>query len=301
MKPKTLIATICGLLVAGLLSAQSIQDLAGAILARSVNTSRFVSAVSTHQVLLVKYVGTSASGSVAIDAGTGDLTFTSGAEGGEVAETAFECPISGALGGVIDVSDAACNTLGEVVDTINGSCSGCSTTAWRAVILDGLRSDTSTDALATISATAATAEDGLALLGDTAVTFDVTAAVTPFRSIKHYISGQNSRMVENPYVGTKPILYKAIGTSTYGLGTSTFEVFCVTPKLRTAGSVAGAETVTTAWSEAGGATTAAKTFDFTPGIGLACSADQKMVVRLNNSAAMTAATLPVWAAQFNPR
>lgn len=283
-----------------LVFAQSVSDLASAILAKSTNTSRFISALSTHQVLLVKYVGTSASGLVAVSA-IGDLTFTSGAEGSEAADASFECPVSGALGGVIDVSDAACDTFGEVVDTINGSCTGCLQN-WRAVIVDGMRSESSNDTLATISATAATAEDGLALLGDSGVSFDVVVGATPFRSIKNYISGQNNRMVENPHVGTKPILYKSIATSTYASGTSTFEVFCVTPKLRTQGSVAGSEVQTQVWSEAGGATTAAKTFDFTGGgSGIACSEGQKLVVRLNNSAAMTAATMPVWSAQYTVR
>lgn len=53
----------------------------------------------------------------------------------------FEAPVSGGLGGVIDMSDASANTLGEVVDIINSTATTFSTGYFRAVIAAGLRSD----------------------------------------------------------------------------------------------------------------------------------------------------------------
>lgn len=271
-----------------------------AILSPSQNTSRIVSAVSTHVPLVVKYVGDNTlGGNVAVDAGTGDLTFTEGAVGSSAADDSLECPVSGALGGVIDVSDAACNTLGEVVDIINASAN------WRAIIVDGLRTDTSVDALITISETAATAEDGLNLTGDTAVTFDVAIGALPqeLRSIKRYLGPreQGARMIPNPLLGSKPVFYFLSATTTYGSGTSTLEGYCVLQRLRSGGSTAGSETVTQIFSLAGGATTAAGTVDARQFGGLACSEGEKLFVRVNNSAANTASVASLWAQQVSVR
>lgn len=240
----------------------------------------------TNIAILVKYVGTSTSGKVAVAAG-GDLTFTSGVEGSEAAESTFECPVSGGLGGVIDVSDSACNTLGEVVDTINGSCTGCSSTNWRAVIVDGLRSDSSNDTIVTISATAATAAGGLALNTDTDVAFTDTLALTTCRDMTcGYITPRGNSapaLVENPWKGSRSVLWQSIYTSTYGSGTSTFQIFDVC-NIKNKVGTNGSETSTQRYSTAGGATTVAATFDFST-FGFFGSNDCKLLIRLNNSAA----------------
>jgi hypothetical protein len=57
------------------------------------------------------------------------------------AYTGFEAPVSGALGGVITMSDASADTLGEVVDVINSTPTNFATGYFRAVIAAGLRSD----------------------------------------------------------------------------------------------------------------------------------------------------------------
>jgi len=57
------------------------------------------------------------------------------------AYTGFELPVSGALGGVITMSDASADTLGEVVDAINSTPTTFATGYFRAVIAAGLRSD----------------------------------------------------------------------------------------------------------------------------------------------------------------
>jgi hypothetical protein len=251
--------------------------------------SQALAADDTDVAILVRYIGTAQSGTAAVAAG-GDLTFLSGAQGSEAAETAFECPVSGALGGIIDVSDAACDTIGEVVDTINGSCSTCVKGVWAAVILDGLRSDSSNDTLATLSATRATTVDGLGLKWDTDVFLSVTAALVPpeYRTLKPYLAGNIGayRLVANPFLNTKTITLKANATSTYASGSSTLNVISTLVK----NDYAGSETNTTLYAEAGGATTANKVFDFDE-YGIQGHKHRKVLVRLTNSAAMASVTL----------
>jgi hypothetical protein len=73
---------------------------------------------------------------VAVEA-DGNLTFTvAGA-----AYAGFECPFSGALGGVLDVSDAECNTVGEVVQIINSTPTNFATGYFRAAMVNALATD----------------------------------------------------------------------------------------------------------------------------------------------------------------
>ena len=126
---------------------------------------------------LVRYVGTNAGGGeVAVDAGTGDLTFTVAT----VADSTFECPVVTTLAGVIDVSDAACNTMGEVCDAINGlngrgGATAAAPSDFRCVLINALRSDLSTDTLVDFTIATADSADGLALPFDTTTAFAVTS------------------------------------------------------------------------------------------------------------------------------
>ena len=285
------------------------QDYYGWVLSnllRGNSVARYNSAVSTDVPLLVKYVGTALPGGTVTVAANGDITLSTGGVGASAVDTTLECPVSGALGGVIDVSDAACDTLGEVVDVMNASPN------WRAVILDGLRTDSSNDTLLARTEINAAVSEGLGLFHDAGVGFKSTIALTTVggaglgvngqRSIQAYIDNPiNNTMVKGagPFTNLATLLFKAIGTTTYGSGTSTFEVFSVIPTYRTAGSTNGSEIVTQLWSEAGGGSTTAKTFDF-GGYGLRSQTGAKLVVRINNSAAMTAATFPAYAVQFDP-
>lgn len=232
--------------------------------------------------MLVRYVGSNTSADVAVDAGTGDLTFRVGG----VAVSTFECPVSGGLGGVIDVSNAACNTMGEVVDTINGNCTGCTAPGdFRAVLIDSLRSDSSVDALVTISATELTRTDGLQLNIDTSTAFLDSRALVPNRTnIAGYLGGPPSyKLLENPYggLGQAFLRYYSI-TETYGSGTSLISFVSVKPSNKSA----GAETVTTLYGPvAGPATTETKNIDFIANP-LPARLHEKLVVRTVNSAAM---------------
>lgn len=254
-----------------------------------------LSADDSDVAIIVKYIGTSASATVEVADATGDITFKDGAAGSEAVVDDFECPVSGALGGVIDVSDAACNTLGEVVDTINGNCTGCNASAWRAVILDGLRADSSNNTMQTLAATSAQVLNGVNLVWETDTAFMATRAMTTMRTIQPYIDNKDNDLVSDPFAGTRGVVMIAKGTSTYGSGTSALEVISV----KVTNGTKGSETTTTLWSQAGGATTAEKVFDVFNDYGLHSKKGEKLLVRLKNSAAMASVTFFAGGTQYN--
>jgi hypothetical protein len=244
-----------------------------------------------------RYIGTSPCAAVAVDATTGDLTFTSGTCGAEAATTTFECPISLPNGGIIDVSNAACNTIGKVLDIVNAS------TDWRCQPYAALRADSSNDTLNALAATQATGANGVALFFDTSVFLSTTAVVAPPHraGYKYLAPGTSPTFYRKPWATTQAKLYGAAATSTYASGTSNLFVYSVD---RTQ-AASGAETVTTLWGPtAGGATTVAKVFGTcdTPAtgcdtawgpFGLSALPGQQLLVRLTNSAAQASVTLAV--------
>lgn len=255
------------------------------------STSQFLSAVSTDSALICRYIGPNQDGEIAVDAGTGDLTFIDGTNGAEAATSTFECPVSGALGGVIDVSNGSCDTLGEVVDVINASSN------WRCFIHAGLRSDSSNNTLATISSTSAAGPAGLALKHDAAVAsnsvyYSTIALIPPYVNPLDFYMGQANSIRNKPFANWRSILFGAVSNLTYGSGTSDLVVYDVdvTNGLT---SNKGSETVNTLWTEANGATTVAKSFTAWGTQGLWGAPGHKMVVRTQNSAAATAVTLAV--------
>lgn len=248
-------------------------------------------AVSTDTGILIKYVGTSpAGGTVEVAAATGDITLKTGPVGSSTADATTECPVSGALGGVIDVSDAACNTLGEVVDAINASAN------WRAVIVDGLRSDSSDNTLITKAETSASAAKGISLLKDTTVALNVSVALEPFDrlDIRNYLaaSGTNANFVPKPQADHRGILYFASGTFT-GTGADTFEVISAGQNLQRCSLTASAvvcsasEDAATIMSTPGGTTTVNKEYK---NIVYGRKGD-KLLVRLKAATTFTAAFL----------
>jgi hypothetical protein len=246
--------------------------------------NQYISADDVSAAILVKYVGTATSATVA-SASTATMTF----EVSAAAYTGFECPVSGALGGIIDVTNASCNTLGEVVDTINGNCTGCASD-FRAVIVDGLRSDSSA-LLLTVTTAQATTAAGVKIPQDTSANFAVgeTRAMIPAGcrdNIQCWI-GPTGKLLENPYGGTQTVLNYAIGVSTYGSGDSYLNIYSVKPSNKKA----GAETVTTLWHEVMGATTVSKAFSQFQYISLVGLPNEKMVVRISNSAAQASVNL----------
>lgn len=264
------------------------------------STGNAIGAVSTDVAMLVKFVGTAASGKVAVAAG-GALTFTEGASGAEAATATFECPVSGALGGVIDVTNAACDTLGEVCDVINGT-TGSTETGWACVLLDGARADSSNDTIATISATQAKVAGGLALYHDDTVDFFTsTAMLTPAqRKIEWYINERAGGKTFKPMSLIFPTTFLSglcldNATTTYSSGTSALTVYAHNYDAGGASKWGMAPaTVRTLYATPGGATTANK--DFT-GLNAGClwgGPGEKLVSRIVNSAVMSAAVHYSW-------
>lgn len=258
-------------------------------LLESETVGKAVATDDTDVAILIRYTGTTGGGTVAV-ASNGDITLSTGAVGASAVDTTLECPVSGALGGIIDVSDTACDTMGEVVDIINGSAN------WRAVILDGLRADSSNDTLNALSEAAANGVNGLGLVWDTSVAFKYTLALTPDRNMGAYIDnnqGQFNRLTSDPYRNTRTVLTLFRGLSTYGSGTSTFQVIDVASNLNTKASAlapTGSETTTTLYSIAAGASTVDLSLDASKWgpYGIQGQKGHKLVARINNSAAMSA-------------
>lgn len=258
------------------------------------------SVAAGHFPILIKYVGTSPAGGTVTVAANGDITLKTGPVGSSVADATTECPVSGAYGGVIDVSDAACNTYGEVVDAINASAN------WRAVIQDGLRSFSSDDALAALAETSAAVPAGLALGGDSATSFKSVLAVVPVRNdIRYYLSpDRNQNLNPDPFqadgvLGRTAQFWYVTGTSTYGSGTSSIVVRSVRVRnaratISTSIAGGGLEDDAETFTLAGGATTVAQSYDWTR-YGLGGKRGRKYLIGIENSAAMSATSLNAFA------
>lgn len=268
--------------------------------------------------LFCKYIGTNACGSIAVDASTGDLTFTDGTCGAESATSTFECPVSAPLGGVIDVSNAACNTVGEVVDIVNASSN------WRCLPYAALRADdlnglSNAGSLVTISATLATGPNGLGLKYDSSVfasSTKVLASTSPSNQPSGYAllspGGNSTSFNKNPWANDQYLLSAASVRSTYASGTSLIYVYAVERNFAAAGS----ETVTTLW---GPVTAGATTYEMALGsctVGDAAASDDgcvtawgiggllappgnEVLVRVTNSAAMSVNVVAVNGLKFN--
>lgn len=251
--------------------------------------------LSTYTPVLIRYIGGGTGGTVTVAAG-GDVTLSTGAVGASAVDTTLECPVSGALGGIIDVSDAACNTLGEVVDIINGSAN------WRAVIIDGVRTDSSDNTLITLAETAANGTDGLLLLGDSTVSLNITRALVPdsARKMRFYLDKQNpgtgtsNRFAPNPFINTKTAFFRAQANFT-GTGASSIKLISDRPTY-SQGTVAGSSAIKTEYQETGAATTVDFTLDFSE-VGFFGPDDSRLLVRYDAATTFTAGKLFA-AAQF---
>lgn len=120
-------------------SAQTALGVAVPIKVKPVSANK--NAADNTPALIIKYyapagVATPTSTTTVATAATSLTFIVNGA-----AYAGFEIPVSGALGGIIDMTDAGANTLGEVVDVINSTPTNFATGYFRAVIGAGLRSD----------------------------------------------------------------------------------------------------------------------------------------------------------------
>lgn len=244
-------------------------------------------AADTDPALYIKYFGPGGASTttVAVEA-DGNLTFVvNGA-----AYTGFECPVSGALGGVIDVSDSACDTVGEVVDVINATAPTFSTGYFRAVIAAGLRSDSSdTRFLADAADTEVTRPQGDIIYYDSSVDDDTNLILEPVaKGFGGRVDGNRLPASGNPFKGSENVLlYSYLKITNAGTIGNT-EVHCTVENYRD-GASPGSEVDTILYLEAGGATTVAGVVDeFKDNGGLVCQ-EGKLWVRGLASAADTSA------------
>lgn len=250
-------------------------------------------AVSNYVPLLIKYVGSQASATVTVSAG-GDITLKHGAASAEVVDTTVECDASiaasGSRSGILDLStpDAQCDTMGEILDIINDSPN------WKAVLLDAQRGSATDNVFITLSETAgATAADGLGLLGDGTVSFFDSIALLPpeQRKMGYYLTytgSSGAKLRPDPYAGYIPTFFYANVTTTYGSGSSQYDLYCIRvlfdPNTNNETETVAAQST----GFANAATTVLKEHTLFSTWGYQCPRNTKLVARVTNSAAMTA-------------
>lgn len=265
-----------------------------------VPVSAVRTAGDTAPALVIKYypgANTTASTSattVAVEA-DGNLTFVVNG----VAYAGFELPVSGALGGVIDVSDAEANTLGEIVDAINSTPVTFSQGYFRAAIAAGLRSDdvsAATTLLADAADTEVTRPEGEIVywdsdgLDDEEIMFwDANAGALNFLN--------NKGVPANPQANQYSFV-QYVGEKLTNAGTlSDFIVYAVKQNYKTGGGCnaagncgAGSESVRIVYQEAAGATTvlADSSAEFPYGF---FAKDEKVFARVTASGADTSVWL----------
>jgi len=208
--------------------------------------------------ILVKYIGTQASGTVTVAATTGDITFKHGALGAEAVDTTVV-----ATTGIIDVSETYGDTMGEVVDLINASPN------WKAVLVDCLRADPSTVAmLKTMAATQAKVTGGLKLLKSSAACLNLSLAID--RSIFKGIEFDNTNWINT--------ILSIISKNTF-TGTNLIQIYSINRANKTEKKV---------YERAGGATTVEQVL---PASGMQMELDSFrddiLLVRMIGSAACT--------------
>ena len=269
---KTKILTLVALLTAGFALAQ----------VQGTPVSGHVSSDTAGSVaMLVKYIGTSNTATIAVDAATGDIAFVAaGAADTANIDTASVC--AGGVADSLDTSDTQCDTFGEILDLINAS------THWRAVLVGALRTDTTNNTITTFGATQATSSKGLALYFDSAVSLTTSVPLIPEdckTNIGCYMSPQG-KLRENPYGGTQTDVRWVEGYSTFAT-TGTFNIYSVKPSQKAAGT----ESVLTLHSEVTGASgTNAQLTQFQY-YGLLGRPHEKVIVRITDTGASSAFNL----------
>jgi hypothetical protein len=245
-------------------------------------TSPIIVAANTEPALYVKYFGPGGAATTTLAVETdGNLTFVvNGA-----AYAGFECPVSGALGGVIDVSDTACDTAGEVVDVINSTATSFSTGYFRAVIAAGLRADTIDNAYNTLSAsTNVLRPEGQTVLWKSATLDDSQFYLADNnRGIANWVA--NNKLVPNPFADTDTVLLYAAEQITNAGTIGNVEVHCTVEAYKDGSK--STETDRVAFVKAAAATTVlGKVDEFLNNGGLRCNGG-KLWVRVLASGADT--------------
>lgn len=253
-------------------------------------------AADTAPALYIKYYSgantTASTSATSVAVAATSLTFVVNG----VAYAGFEAPVSGALGGIIDMTDASADTLGEVVDIINSTPASFSTGYFRAAIAAGLRSDVvSTLAFVADAAdTEVTRPEGEVIYWDSSVLDDEEIFFA-----NDALGAQNSLnkrgVAQNPFANQYSFVQYASEKLTNAGTLSTFTCYAITENYKTGGGCnsstncgSGSEVVRTIYSEAAGATTvkADSTAEFPNGF---FARDEKVFCRVTASGADSSA------------
>lgn len=212
----------------------------------------------------------------------------------------FEAPVSGALGGVIDMTDASANTLGEVVDIINSTPTNFATGYFRAVIAAGLRSDV----VSTLAFVADAADsdvnspEGEVIYWDSSILDDDEILVAQYQDARSLFGGAGSRNVpkNGAFANTVTVLLNVYEKITNAGTVGNFIVYGVKENYGSGGGCnsstdcgSGSEVVREIAIKAGGATTVAE--DFSPELPFIVADGEKVFVRLYASGADTSAII----------
>ena len=251
-------------------------------------------AADTSPAMVIKYFAPAGGGGSAMTAtttvafATQAMTFVvNGA-----AYAGFECPVSGALGGIIDISNAACNTAGEIVATINSTPANFSTGYFRAGLMAAQAGDaiTASGALVTLSASTNVSQpEGVALYWANAVSFPEYLTMWD-RNVLAKNQMTPKGLPKNPY-DNLATLVQYVGAKITNAGTiGQLSCYAVKPNYiqgggcTTAGCGGYTEAVRTVYTETAGATTVLGTSlaEFPYGF---YAQDEKVYCRVNSSTA----------------
>lgn len=255
-------------------------------------------------------------------AADGNLLFES--PDSSTANTHIECDASiaadGARNGTLDVSVAACNTATEVLNIINKPESD-----FRCVLHAGLGTDdldiSGTGWLKAVTDSDCSPPNGCKLYADTDTALSISNVLAPpeYLSAKEYalggFGGVGRQIKSNAYLNTRGFLTGVSTLSTYGGGTSVFNVYSVRGEyLPVYAPVSGAppnigftysETVNTLWGPVtNGATTVFKTFGTCDTAATACGPEwgalgllgregERLLIRMTNSTALASTSLQI--------
>ena len=189
-----------------------------------INTS--TTTVDTSPFVLIYYVGSDTTAAVTVEVADNTWTLLQGG----AADTTIECPLSGAYGGLLDVTNAACDTLGELMNIVNNT----SGSEWRIVPINGqLADDPDEDALA-LGATEARG-DGAVVYYDDSVKLDHRITFIPgelddeFMKPEFYDPNRDGRGFINPFKGATQVLKYATYAITSSGTMTDLTVTCVVP------------------------------------------------------------------------
>lgn len=247
-------------------------------------------ALDDNVALWVKYISTTSSTPTVQVSADGDIQF----EVNGSVDTTVACPESDD-DGVIDVSDGSCDTMVEVVNAINQAGSN-----WRAALGTMLGTDTSTDALATLSETDTDLTKGLGLFYDTNYAGsepEVSALLLPPQVVQ--TGGEAGAWFFNGAgVNTNPFarlftLFTYFSELKDSSGTIASTVIYGVHREYKGNATVGwdlDETIRTAWSETGGADDTVNTTDFS-NFPLVSREGEAFILRIGSSTTIASNTV----------